>query len=270
MKESGLIIKNQNSFYDYIGTGRFHERYQGDKYNFIKYKEQYKDFGFYPGVYTYGLNLGNKKEINDFIKKIKSKNIPNAVWVEELESNNEIIKALENNDFNLGFKSSAMYLEIDKMADFRLKEEENIVIKLVDNEDLLYEWANILIDGWWTWNKGKEDKLVNIYKDIYKENEKIRLYIAFYKGKPAGTSLSFLDGDSVGLYLISTHPEFRNKGIGKLLTVTPIIEGKDIGYKHTVLHGTDMGKVIYKQLGFDEYFKTRSYWFDLRNNISTN
>lgn len=166
--------------------------------------------------------------------------------------------------FIITFKSTAMHLRTDEMNDFNINDKKNeIQIKLVDSDELLMQWVNILIEGWWTWNKGNEMNLYNSYKDIYKNIDKIRLYIALYKGKSAGTALCFLDNNSVGLYLISTHPDYRGKGIGKLLTKTPITEAYEDGYKDAVLHGTEMGEVIYKQLGFKEYFKTRAYYLPL-------
>lgn len=263
MTES-IIIDNQYRFYDYFGSGKFHDHYQSDKYCFIKYKDEYKTFSFYPGMYTYAFNMNDEKDIESLIAKMKDKKIPRAIWIEDIEKNQDIIRTFENNNFQISFTSTGMHLEIEKMSEVHNKiNKENIEIKLVNSDELLWKWANTLIGGWWTGAKGQEKDLYQLYKDIYMNHSQIRLYLALYKGEPAGTSLAFLDKKSIGLYLISTHSNFRYKGIGKLLTATPIIGANKEGYNNAVLHATEMGEVIYKQLGFKEHFKTKSYWLNL-------
>lgn len=264
MKINELIMNNQYEFYNYIAKGKYHDSYRSNEYSWIRYKDKYRNFSFYPGDYLYNISPRNGSVLKSIINKIKSGEFPGAIWVEEIEKNDELIRALDDSYFEVSFKCIAMHLKISEMKNFNINNENNeIEIKLVNNDELLKQWANILIKGWWTWNKGNELKLYELYKEIYKDTDKIRLYIAFYKGNPAGTSLCFLSNDSVGLYLISTHPDYRGKGIGKLLTKTPISEAYKVGYEHAVLHGTEMGEIIYKQLGFKEYFKTKSYFLPL-------
>lgn len=48
-----------------------------------------------------------------------------------------------------------------------------------------------------------------------------------------------------------TAPDYRNRGIAKLLFEKVLEEAKCLGYKKICLHATDVGQNLYKKYGFE-------------------
>lgn len=87
----------------------------------------------------------------------------------------------------------------------------------------------------------------------------MRNYLGYLDGKPVATSCLFLGGGAAGMYSVSTVPEARGKGIGAVMTVHPLLDAREMGYRIGTLQSSDMGFKIYQRLGFQhicqiEYF----------------
>jgi GNAT superfamily N-acetyltransferase len=86
-----------------------------------------------------------------------------------------------------------------------------------------------------------------------------RLYIGSSRGKPVATALLFLGAGVAGIHGVGTLPEARRQGIGRAMTVTPLLEARTLGYRVGILHASLLGVGVYRRLGFEEYCKLRRY-----------
>jgi predicted acetyltransferase len=78
-------------------------------------------------------------------------------------------------------------------------------------------------------------------------------------GKPAATSLLFMNSGTAGIYYVSTLPEYRNKGLGFYVTLAAMRAAKDAGYGEVILQATPDGEKVYRRIGFIEYCKAQIY-----------
>ena len=62
-----------------------------------------------------------------------------------------------------------------------------------------------------------------------------------------------------GIYNVATAPEARRQGVGALMTLAPLREARDAGYRAGILHSSEMGVNVYRRLGFEEYCQVRHY-----------
>lgn len=78
-------------------------------------------------------------------------------------------------------------------------------------------------------------------------------WIARLDGEPAGVGLSHTGGGVIGLYGIGTLTTARRRGVGSALTLVPMLQARDEGFRAAILHATPDGERLYPRLGFKEY-----------------
>ena len=83
-------------------------------------------------------------------------------------------------------------------------------------------------------------------------------YAAFLDGQPVATSQLFIAAGVAGIWSVSSIPGQRGRGIGRAVTLAPLLVARDMGYEVAILTGSQS---IYEQLGFTEYFRIVSYTF---------
>ena len=68
-----------------------------------------------------------------------------------------------------------------------------------------------------------------------------------------------LDDDVAGLCKTATRPDYCRKGVGMAVTLDPLYDAKDRGYKGGVLQSSEPGFKVYGKLGFKEDSKLNWY-----------
>lgn len=94
--------------------------------------------------------------------------------------------------------------------------------------------------------------------DMFKallESPKVRLYLGRIDGEAVGTSMMFLSSGVAGLYQVEVSPEHRRRGIGTAMTLAPMEDARQLGYRIAVLQASKMGEPVYRKIGFKSYFR---------------
>jgi ribosomal protein S18 acetylase RimI-like enzyme len=52
------------------------------------------------------------------------------------------------------------------------------------------------------------------------------------------------------VYAVATVPAARGKGIGAAITLKPLLEAREMGYRYAVLFSSEMGVRVYERIGF--------------------
>jgi GNAT superfamily N-acetyltransferase len=75
-------------------------------------------------------------------------------------------------------------------------------------------------------------------------------WLAEEQGIAVGTGFGVLIGNWVGIFNITTHPDYRRRGYGKAMIKTVIQDAYSAGARGAFLHGTPTGTLLYESMGF--------------------
>ncbi len=79
-----------------------------------------------------------------------------------------------------------------------------------------------------------------------------RHYLARLNGEPAATCSLFFGAGVAGIYDVSTIPERRKRGLGRLVTHYALQHAREAGCRMAILHSSSHGRNMYRSLGFEE------------------
>jgi ribosomal protein S18 acetylase RimI-like enzyme len=77
-----------------------------------------------------------------------------------------------------------------------------------------------------------------------------QMYVAYLDGQPVATNLIYCGGGVAGVFAIATVEWARGRGIGSAITLKPLLDARDRGYRYAVLFSSEMGVPVYKRIGF--------------------
>lgn len=161
--------------------------------------------------------------------------------------------------------------ELTHLADFpgmaidlALLEQDNtpqsgLTIEPVRDADTFEQWLTTLMTGF-----GFEESLRTFAFDIFQrvgvgDELPLRHYLGSVQGEPVAASSVFLGASVAGINYVATVPSARGRGIGRRMTLAPLLDARDRGYRIGVLEATEMGLPVYRRLGFREYCKHTLY-----------
>ena len=135
-------------------------------------------------------------------------------------------------------------------------------IRTVEDDRSLFDWARIVALGLF----GIPETEVRFFYELMQEikgYEWLDLFIGYYQGQPASSSTLYVSDGVAGIYHVATLPEFRNKGLGRRVTLAPLLKAREMGLRFAILQATQTGAIVYRQLGFTEYSKLGRYWLTI-------
>jgi ribosomal protein S18 acetylase RimI-like enzyme len=77
-----------------------------------------------------------------------------------------------------------------------------------------------------------------------------KMYLGRLHGEAVATNMLFNGGGVASVYAVATVPSARGQGIGAAITLKPLLEAREMGYRYAVLFATEMGVSVYKRIGF--------------------
>ena len=130
-----------------------------------------------------------------------------------------------------------------------------LVVKEVTDLGAMSEWCRVLCAGF-----EMPDFVGEAFLDMAKRlglaaNLPFRHYTGYLEGEPVAASSLFLGGGAAGIYNVVTLPRVRRRCIGSAMTFTPLHEASISRYQVAILHSSEMGAIVYRNLGFQEYCK---------------
>lgn len=96
------------------------------------------------------------------------------------------------------------------------------------------------------------------------QNKVVILVLGLHEGKGVSAAMYHTYEDTLGLYFVVTLPEYRNLGLGSLITKYAFYLSSQLNIKYCVLQATDMGRKVYQRFEFQEVGDVNVF-FTLKN-----
>ncbi|MCC6627856.1 MAG: hypothetical protein IT340_10690 [Chloroflexi bacterium] len=77
-----------------------------------------------------------------------------------------------------------------------------------------------------------------------------RMILGRLHGRPVATTMLFNGGGVASVYGVATVPDARGQGIGGAITLAPLLQARDAGYRYAALFASDEGVGAYRRIGF--------------------
>jgi len=199
--------------------------------------------------------------ITDAIKYFRDKGISTFTWwLEPHLKRADWEPVLSKYGFDFSNNTPGMAFDLQTLNE-SLKPIDGFEIRVVKDAESLRTWVNTFIPAYdlpldWasiTYNVWLKSGL----------DFPMRSYLGYLNGKPVSTSTVFYGGGVAGIYDVATLPEARGKGLGAALTLQPLLDARQMGYRIGVLQASDMGFNIYKKLGFRHLCQIENFYLSM-------
>jgi GNAT superfamily N-acetyltransferase len=123
-------------------------------------------------------------------------------------------------------------------------------IQAVNDSSALATWTDVFIRGY-----GLPESFKPIYLDLMSSlgtELPVRNYLGWLDDRPVGASSLFIGAGVAGVYNVATVQEARGQGVGTALSLVPLHEARELGYRVGVLQSSQMGYRVYERIGFRE------------------
>ena len=187
-------------------------------------------------------------ELNKIKENIEKGIIPDTLLIKEEILNHDLKRALNKNAFTEMCEQTTMSFDLSH-NDFLDEDFHNV--KIIDQNDDFQNWFKAVKNVF-------GEKNIKLFELFLKDNE-IIFFGAYFNGKIVSTTMMFIHKGIAGLHLVGTAHKYRGKGFGTILTKYALKCAKEKGCKYCVLQASEMGKRIYKNIGFKEFDKI-SHW----------
>jgi ribosomal protein S18 acetylase RimI-like enzyme len=190
--------------------------------------------------------------------RINAQGAPAFWWLGPGTKPDDLGSTLERRGLEPAGEVPGMALDLHSM-DSRLREIAGFRVEKVGNETQQALWARVAAIGT-EFPDNAVDAMEKVEPTLcdsaYRAQQR---YIGYLDDKPVASAALVLDSGVAGVYAIATIPESRQRGIGRYMTMLPLLEARRLGYHVAILQASSMGYPIYKKLGFNDVCSYRLY-----------
>ncbi len=158
---------------------------------------------------------------------------------------------LEEHGFEKAFDSPAMAVDLHNM-DETLATPANFRITTVTSELEARVWGTTFATAF-SQPTAVGDAWYDTSLRRGHANRPWTLYLGWLDETPVATGMLFYGAGIAGIYGIGTLPQARGQGIGKAITLHPLLEARAAGYHIGALFASPSGYPIYQKIGFGHY-----------------
>lgn len=200
----------------------------------------------------FSISLSDKEiqnSVNELINMIEKGEAPSGILITPNSKPENIDQILASAGFKVDYDTgSVMAMDLTSIKQVELSENTEIVP--VEDEKTLKVWTTIV-------NMALFEEELFSYEQFYDllMLDNTYFYLGLFNGQPASTCMTITEGDIGTVEMVSTLREYRRNGLGRAVTTAALQGMKNIGIKAAGLRGEKEAVNVYKQIGFQEFYK---------------
>ena len=200
--------------------------------------------------------------IEEIIQYFRTKKVSVFTWwMEPHLKPSDWESVLSKHGFGFSDDTPGMAVDLQALNE-SMQTVDGLEVLVVADEESLRTWAHIFTLGYGL----PSDWETSVY-DLWMKlglRFPMRNYVGYLNGEPVSSSTVFFGGGVAGIYCVATLPEARGKGIGAALTLRPLQDAREMGYRIGILQSSEMGFNVYKRLGFRHLCQIENFYLVLR------
>ena len=178
-----------------------------------------------------------------------------AVWRQQLQAHG----------FSFDSNTPGMAMDLTRLPD---SAPTPGAIRRVEELQTLTEWSRIFVRGF-AMPEAMAPSFLAFFAGLG-TSLPLRHYLGYVDGRPVATSTLYLAAGVAGIYNIATVPAARGQGVGSAMTLLPLHEAREMGYRAGILQSSEMGYPVYKRLGFAEVCRMDHFYWQAANAVGGN
>ncbi|MEJ2211614.1 MAG: GNAT family N-acetyltransferase [Anaerolineae bacterium] len=217
-------------------------------------------FATFNGVVHTQLSLEQAPaRVGGLVEYFREQSLPMHWMVSKSSRPDNLEDLLEGQGLCLASRQAAMAADLSALDDEQ-PELSGIEIRAVENGTGLEAWHQVLAAGF-ELPDFVAQAFANLYRWCLTQPLPLYHYVAWREGEPVACSSLFLAAGVAGLHNVVTLPRARRRGIGTAITLAPLLQARDMGYRAAVLSSSLRGYDLYHRLGFEEYFQESTFFW---------
>jgi predicted GNAT family acetyltransferase len=207
-------------------------------------------------------NDANESFINETVEYFRAQGVQTFTWwLEPQLKPSDWRSALSRHGFGFSNDTPGMAIDLHEMNE-SMQKVDGLEIRFAGEAESIRTWTGMFIKGYGlppAWESITFDLWMQLGLDL-----PIRNYLGYLNGKPVATCTIFYGAGAAGIYCVSTVPEARGRGVGAAITLKPLLEAREMGYRVGVLQSSEMGFNVYKKLGFRHLCQIENFYLQLK------
>ncbi|MFP2909764.1 GNAT family N-acetyltransferase [Pyxidicoccus sp. 3LFB2] len=179
----------------------------------------------------------------------RGKSLPFAWWVGPGVMPEDLDARLTAHGLVRAEQETGMAADLSRLPPLTLP--AGLTVRRVSTERELADFARVVAHNWEPMDQGVVDFYARTARAALSPDCPIRFYVGYVDGAPVATSECHLSHGVAGLYSVSTLKAARRRGFGGALTLAPLLDAREAGYRTATLQASAEGEGVYARLGFE-------------------
>lgn len=205
-----------------------------------------------------------KEILDERLQQLVAKEVPMAWLIGPSTRPVDLGSRLQEHGWMFGDEAPGMAIEL-QTVDESFPIPPSLTIQRIHDAETLRTWLRVMTIGSEIPEEGLALLLELVSKLGFTDDPSLHFYLGMLEDKPVATSLLYLRGGVAGIYNVTTLPGARHQGFGSALTVAPLLQARNLGYRIGILQSSPMGLHLYRRMGFREYCTFQVYFWQCAN-----